>query len=352
MAAVRYRLRNKQHAPLFVLEATLEGYEDAQNVWGDVMRCFADEVETELVRLKGKKRIACNTKCNLCPFRAFQSRPRLVEHIRKYHTKERLFIANGRNQFQWDLAVALYNQCRQLAVLEPTRPPKKFLQNAAAMIAKWISPGEAALRHLKKNNELDLAMVLTFEGPKLMLKPQVSAHKRVLNTYYDSAFASLVLSLAVRHAGKAKAVMEAVTSHFVAEGSPCAGLLKHSGNADLREAIVAAILQSPEVNDLRTKLLAQATRNGEWTVVTHDGTHQVLFRVIGQVKMAQREGESHVMHTLMGRTGALPRISLQPKEGKEYFKKASEENLPRDARYTTKWVFSDSPSSVEGSADV
>jgi hypothetical protein len=68
--------------------------------------------------------------------------------------------------------------------------------------------------------------------------------------------------------------------------------------------------------------------------------------------MAQKPGQAHALHTFVGKSGAVPGMSHQATEGGAAFKSAAVEVLPEDARATTKYIFSDSPDSVAGAAEV
>ena len=68
--------------------------------------------------------------------------------------------------------------------------------------------------------------------------------------------------------------------------------------------------------------------------------------------MQQKQGEFHALHTFLGRSGAVPGFSLQRTEGPAQFRAAIAEVLPQAARDTVKYIFSDSPTSVEGAAEV
>lgn len=68
--------------------------------------------------------------------------------------------------------------------------------------------------------------------------------------------------------------------------------------------------------------------------------------------MRQGDGETHAIHTVLGRSGAVAGFSLQRTEGAGCFKRAMKEWLPYDARCTVRFVFSDSPDAVEGADSV
>ena len=68
--------------------------------------------------------------------------------------------------------------------------------------------------------------------------------------------------------------------------------------------------------------------------------------------MRQGDGETHAIHTVLGRSGAVAGFSLQRTEGAGCFRRAMKELLPHDARCTVRFVFSDSPDAVEGADSV
>ena len=108
----------------------------------------------------------------------------------------------------------------------------------------------------------------------------------------------------------------------------------------------------PRRTDASPPLLQQAQTHGEWETVSHDATNKVLFSIIGQEPMAQREDEYHALHTVVGKTGAVPGAVALPSEGKQHVRTSIAEILPEPCRATTLWVFSDNPSTMLGCADV
>ena len=50
----------------------------------------------------------------------------------------------------------------------------------------------------------------------------------------------------------------------------------------------------------------------------HDATFKVLFSIMGQEPMAQREDEYHALHTKVGKTGAVPGAVALPSKGKQH----------------------------------
>ena len=50
-------------------------------------------------------------------------------------------------------------------------------------------------------------------------------------------------------------------------------------------AIMEDILELPDVGDVRTRLIQQATDAGQWVVVAHDATIKIMASVIGAAEI-------------------------------------------------------------------
>jgi hypothetical protein len=242
-----------------------------------------------------------------------------LTHLRKYHGKERLFSASLRSEAQWNITQALYDQDQAVAPIQEPKHDGRLLEHAAQLIREWVSPDEETSAFLKKQNDLDLVLLLTGNGPRYVLKQQTANAKRLNKTlYYDSQAASLLFGLAIKHKGKVQGTFHELGTWFTASGCPCAFLglrRQHTQNLLLDE-----ILRLPDVESLRLRLIAEATDHGEWEIVSHDATFKSLFSIIGQIKMAQRADEAHALHGFLGKSGALPGLSIQPKESAACFK--------------------------------
>jgi hypothetical protein len=214
-----------------------------------------------------------------------------------------------------------------------------------------VQPDEMTLSFLQARNDVDLVLVLTSQGPKYVLKKQTSNCRRLnQNLYYDHEVANLLLGLMLKHRGKVQPVFHELAMLFVSRGCPCAYLGVR--RRVTQDQLLDEVLSLPAVAALHTRLVTQCTCHGEWEILSHDATFKCLFSIIGQQRMAQVVGEYHALHTFLGKTGALPGLSLQPTEGNTYFKCAAQEVLPEAARSITKWIFSDSPESVGDATDV
>ena len=238
-----------------------------------------------------------------------------------------------------------------MRALQPQAEQDDLLSSSARLIASWVSPDADTLKCLQRQNSVDLVLLLTGSGPQYVLKPQTAAARRLNKAmYYQKDFADLVFAKALRHRGKIQAMFNDITSEWVARGCECAWM--GCRRRDSRTELVQEVMDLPFVKQLQAHLIKASTEKQEWIVCSHDATYQTLFSLIGQKPMEQRADGAHALHTVIGRSGAVPGFSLQHTEGSTCFRAAIAEILPLAARQTVQFMFSDSPDSVEGATDV
>ena len=247
------------------------------------------------------------------------------------------------------------SQTQVFAALRPSSssetPSAGLLHTSASMIRSWCHVDAESRRFLKGRNFVDLVLLLSGSGPQLVLKQHTQGARRFNKMlYYDSSFASLLVAKALRNQGKVQGTFHEVEAEWVCRGSQCVFL--GTRRRQVREELVEEVLHLPEIASLRAELIRQATIHKEWVVCSHDATYQTLFTVIGQERMAQKVGEAHALHTIVGRTGCVPGFSVQRTESSSCFSAAMEEILPADARQSCLYMFSDSPSSIARAGDV
>ena len=217
------------------------------------------------------------------------------------------------------------------------------------MLRQWISPDAATQRYLATHNDFDLVQCLTSTGMRYLLKAQTGNFRRLhKKLYYDHTLVNVLLPTMLKHAGKSEPTFLELTRHFVLSGSPCA--LLGLRNRLTRRRLMEDLWTLEPITSLRRKCINKCTEQGEWTVLSHDATFKSLFSVLGQDKMAQKAGEIHAVHSILGKSGALPGLCAQHTEGKTCFRNASETLLPPDARQTTRWIFSDTPKTILAAA--
>ena len=223
-----------------------------------------------------------------------------------------------------------------------------LLSLAATCIRSWAKLDAESLRYLSTQNFVDLALLLTGTGPQYVLKQQTAQAMRINKMLYISNdFADLVLAKANKHRGKVHTMFNDITSDWVSRGSSCALLGCRRG--DTRQAVFQEVMDLKPVRDLHAGLVAAATERQEWLVCSHDATYQVLFSAIGHCQCNRNRMNSMPFTRFWA---GVPGFSLQRTEGPAQFRAASTEVRPHAARDTVKYMFSDSPTSVEGAAEV
>lgn len=226
-----------------------------------------------------------------------------------------------------------------------------FLAESAALLRQWCHVDDASTDYLRGHNDVDCVLLLSGTGPRYILKSQTVNCKRLhKKLYFDHSCANSLLPLMLEHQGRSEPVFLGLTRNFVAAGHPCAML--GTRNRHSRRRLMDAVCALGSVQALHKKLLDKCTEEGEWSIISHDATFKSLFSIVGQKKMAQSEGEFHALHTILGKSGALPAMSLQRSEGPACFAAACREILPDCAREGTRWVFTDIPDTAHAARDV
>lgn len=220
---------------------------------------------------------------------------------------------------------------------------------SAEILRQWLAPGPRTARYLKGHNDFDLVQCVTASGTKYLLKTQTGNFKRLHNKlYYDHTFVNLLFTAMLKNSGKSEPTFLEITRRFIAQGCPCA--LLGLRNRLTRRRLMEEVWALDAATSLRKTLIDHCTDHGEWTVLSHDATFKSLFAVLGQEKMAQKQGELHTVHSILGKSGALPGLAALHTEGKACFQQACVTLLPQAARNTTQWIFSDTPHSVLNAA--
>ena len=351
---IRQRPSNKSNVSFLRLTQMAAPEDDEEAVPEDVVHRVLEGLQREVddVLLNPPLQAHGWFRCIFCPFRAFKRADRLKKHVRKYHCRPRLFTANSRTQAQWNLVVvALYEQKQALQPLDEQDDRASLLRMSASLLREWMSFDDDTSEFLRGSNDVDCVLLLTGTGPKYVLKTQTANAKRLhKKLYYDHTFVNILLPCMLQHHGKSAPTFLDVTQRFVAAGSQCA--LLGTRNRLTRRRLLDDIRCLPQMQAVKQNLLDACTAAGEWKVLAHDATFKSLFSILGQEKMQQKEGEFHALHSILGRSGALPGLCLQRTEGAACFRDAILQVLPETARATTQWVFSDTPESIGKAGDI
>ena len=212
------------------------------------------------------------------------------------------------------------------------------------------------LETLDKQSNWDDFVVLVLRGdagpcflPKLATADLRRCTRQV---YYDGSFASLAFGFGLTCNGRPSRIFSEIQQHFRRKDpSVPAELLPK--NANLMLAIMEDILELPDVGDVRTRLIQQATDAGQWVVVAHDATIKIMASVIGAAEIGfhAKHGSKapQCVHTVRGMTGAVAKCVAAPTEAREHCASAIKDALPLNARKQTKLLFTDNPKTFAGS---
>ena len=127
--------------------------------------------------------------CQACPFCPFRQWPkgrvsRLVDHVRKYHSERKQFVASGTKQLKLVISLHDFDQTAG-------HPRANYLSRSAAMLRRTVDPP------LQSNiTDIDryIRLVFTERGPEFWNASAVKqlTLRRVRNLYYTRGFAQIV----------------------------------------------------------------------------------------------------------------------------------------------------------------
>ena len=91
------------------------------------------------------------------------------------------------------------------------------------------------------------------------------------------------------------------------------------------------------------RLISVATNREEWSAISHDGTYKIAKSLIGEGNLGSR-GRAvsvKVIHTLRGRSGSAPGVSLQTGGSRGDCIASVVHILPPEARARCRFLFTD-----------
>ena len=350
---------------LMELEAGSGDFSDDENhplVCEQLANFMRKETKAYKTRLR-----AGSQSCELCPGKKeFKRVGKLVAHIGEYRNAHCGYVASTK---QKRLARALFDQDAILRGVSASLPPEaikyadpgppKYIAKAAALMRSWVDSERAPiLETLDKQSNWDDFVVFVLRGdtgpcflPKLATADLRRCTRQV---YYDGSFASLAFGFGLTCNGRPSRIFSEIQQHFRRKDpSIPAELLPKNANVML--AIMEDILELPDVGDVRTRLIQQATDAGQWVVVAHDATIKIMASVIGAAEIGfhAKHGSKapQCVHTVRGMTGAVAKCVAAPTESREHCASAIKDALPLNARKQTKLLFTDNPKTFAGSED-
>ena len=110
---------------------------------------------------------------------------------------------------------SLFDQDRALSVVQPRQFAGALLSTSAQLLHEWIGADVSVADVLRRQNDLDVCLVLTGDGPRYLLKKDIRGLSRFsTKLYYDSKFADLLLGWALRHHGHTQFVCRGLAKHI------------------------------------------------------------------------------------------------------------------------------------------
>ena len=188
---------------------------------GDELLCLLKrEVEQNRRLFSKRAHTSDNARapCPMCPFRAFQRKDRLLEHLNHKHCEGRQYVCSGTKQVK--VIAALYDDDR----LSGDQLRSQYLARSAALLREHVQPPLP-----DNHNDIDkqIRLVLSEKGPiyvNVVAVQDVHVYRRVRNIYYTHGFAELFRAEVLVHTARMRAVLPRLTMLAARSGNPLGSL--------------------------------------------------------------------------------------------------------------------------------
>ncbi|CAE7784270.1 unnamed protein product, partial [Symbiodinium necroappetens] len=179
--------------------ASIRQHQDPQNdgevdVGAELRRLLCDEVTAAIRATQARAgNLFPPTVCPCCPWRQFERRRCLVEHLQHQHTEAKRFCPAGTKQLR--VVVALYDHDR----LHDRTPQPTFLARASELLRKTVKGNMPRNRSFIDKS---LRCVFHSDGPEFVnirSITEATGLRRVGNLFYDRGFADAFLNAAAAH---------------------------------------------------------------------------------------------------------------------------------------------------------
>jgi len=267
----------------------------------EVVQCAVDTS----ARAAGDASVEGGVPCELCPFYRARSWSAMRRHLDEDHTANVHFSAAGRKMLS--VVYALFDRGQ----MRGGSGDGRFLARAAEELRRTVRPALSA-----RVLELDraLVLVLTAEGPCYRSADAVagsSGLRRVGYTYYDGAFASMLLQEIMLSHGRVRTMLPRLTARLLTSGPALVELLPRG--VPLWLGLIEDVMSTSYVATLRQRCLSVCHGLGEFDHLSVDATLRILRRVKGQAdylcsasaRAAAPVGDDEAVRrllTVMGRT--------------------------------------------------
>ena len=287
--------------------------------------------------------------CPLCPWRQFDRRNSLIQHLRKHHTEVKRFCASGTKQLR--IVSALYDHdVLHGRVLQPT-----FLARSSRILRDTI---KGPMPRDCINVDKLLRCIIHSDGPEFVRLADVRKSKtlrRVGNLYYDRQFAVAFLHAAAAGHGS----LSKIQMHFL-EGcrrnnGELASLLPR-GQADFWKNVMEDLTHSPLIQSHAKHLLHECEQHTEFKYISIDATFKINLKILGQASfhssesarsaaIIPEEDAAYRTFTCRGRTGATLALCGIRSEKARFVAEVLTRDFTTSQRQQVIHVASDAPSS-------
>ena len=294
--------------------ASIRQHQDPQNdgevdVGAELRRLLCDEVTAAIRATQARAgNLFPPTVCPCCPWRQFERRRCLVEHLQHQHTEAKRFCPAGTKQLR--VVVALYDHDR----LHDRTPQPTFLARASELLRKTVKGNMPRNRSFIDKS---LRCVFHSDGPEFVnirSITEATGLRRVGNLFYDRGFAEAFLNAAAAH----HASLHKIQAYFLEKCRRDDGKLASvipRGNNGFWMNVLEDLMMSPLLEAYTAGLMDRCAEAEEFRYISLDATFKINLKIIGQANfhssastrsqaIIPEDEAAYRTMTCRGRTGA------------------------------------------------
>ena len=327
------------------------------DVLSQISELTAAEVQSFIAQYTGKKGgrrdkhmaklSRAKVKCPGCPFRIFNRRVQLLQHIKNHHVAENRYVASGTKQLR--VIISLFDEDQ----LHGKKPHASYLQRSATLLQGAIKP-----KLSPNHNIIDTSIRLLIEptGPRLVNRSLLGKKllaRRVGNFYYNHEFAEEFFKTMLL----SKASFRDIAAKFSLQSQSSSNLLTSMlpSQTMFWSNVAEDIMSCKETCDLLKLLLHECEQANEYRYLSIDATVKCCLSLIGQGTYRDSKAtrakapladEDPIFKclTVRGKSGAVLLVTGIQSEASSSIANACKEGITASARNQTVHVASDSPS--------
>ena len=319
------------------------------DVGQDLLDMMQTEVEEACALLKSTAGQTFQpTTCPCCPWRRFDKRAHLMQHLQFQHVTNKRFCPSGTKQLR--IAASIYDQdALRGKVMEPN-----FLSRSAAITrADALPPIPTKYVFVDKT----VRYVFTETGPIIMALHTIKSRsdlRRLGNLYYNRGFARLFLKAAATNNASLHRIYTDVIGSCTRHEGQLVSLIPRATNGFWTN-VMEDLTQSPSLISYKEGLFTQCFENEEFDYISIGATFKINLKVIGQANFHSSQSsrdaaaipDSEAAYralTCRGRTGAALLVRVVRSEKASVVAQTLQDALPQHHRDQVRHLASDAPS--------